>query len=95
MEETMIAKRAYERVAREYGVAIRHYRADNLRFNDLRNGFNVLKHVRPKERLVLARKRFLIFNVTMLVARNGYSIKIYLFRTSVLHQPSLGKIPIM
>ena len=35
MEETMMAKRAYERMAREYGVAIQHYRADNLRFNDV------------------------------------------------------------
>ena len=35
-EETMIAKRAYERVAKEHGVSlVRHYRADNLRFNDI------------------------------------------------------------
>ena len=34
-EETMIAKRAYERVAKEHGVSlVKHYRADNLRFND-------------------------------------------------------------
>ena len=35
MEETMLAKRAYERVAKARGVNhISHYHADNCRFND-------------------------------------------------------------
>ena len=35
MEETMLAKRAYERVAKAHGVHhIGHYHADNCRFND-------------------------------------------------------------
>ena len=33
-EETVAAKRAYERMAREYGVSILHYHGDNLRFDD-------------------------------------------------------------
>ena len=34
MQETLQDKRAYEQVARSYGVTIEVYRADNLRFND-------------------------------------------------------------
>ena len=33
-EEKLLAKRAYERVAKAHGVQVMHYHADNLRFND-------------------------------------------------------------
>ena len=35
-QDTLDAKHAYERVAREHGVKVRGYHADNLRFNDSR-----------------------------------------------------------
>ena len=33
-EEAVCAKSSYERIAKSYGVNIKHYHADNLRFND-------------------------------------------------------------
>lgn len=32
--ETLEAKVAYEREAKKYGVKVKHYRGENLRFND-------------------------------------------------------------
>ena len=40
---TLISKRAYERVAKSYGVKVKYYHANNLRFNNKNFKGDILK----------------------------------------------------